>query len=51
MKTVKQNIVNQLKKLDSKKQLTFAYLLCVRLFENYKSFSEFEQFGKPDSDA
>ncbi|MDP4151298.1 MAG: DUF416 family protein [Bacteroidota bacterium] len=40
--------INQLKDLDSTKQMTFAYLTCERLYPNYVNFSRQYNFGDPE---
>ncbi len=40
-------ILSKIEKLDFSKQLTFAYILTYRQLENYLSFCEQENFGKP----
>jgi len=40
--------INRLQKLDSNKQITFAYLTCERLFPNYVYFSINYNYGNPD---
>lgn len=39
--------INELKQLDFAKQLTFAYLICERLYPNYLFFSNKYSFGNP----
>ena len=41
-------IKDKLHKLDYNLSLTFAYILCKKLFPDYALFSEYEDFGKPD---
>ena len=44
-----ENIINkEIRKLNFKQALTFAYILCYREFSNYEAFCEFENFGKPE---
>jgi uncharacterized protein YjaG (DUF416 family) len=46
------NMINKLKSninsLDYHQALTFGYLICKKLFPDYATFSEYEDFGKPD---
>ena len=43
-----QNLNEELKTLDYNQTLTFGYLICKKLFPDYATFSEYEDFGKPD---
>jgi len=43
-----EEIHNQLTKLKSQQALTFGYLICKKLFPDYATFSEYEEFGKPE---